>query len=140
MSINKVILIGNCGKEPVIKVLANEVKVASFSIATTKSYKKQSGEYEKITTWHNITAWRGLAGVVEKYVHKGTQLYIEGEISNRSYDDKDGIKRYLTEIVALNITLLGKKSDSEGTTDEKPIDVNVDINIPSGAPSDDLPF
>jgi len=112
MSVNKVILVGNVGKDPEVRYLEKGVAVAKFSLATSETYKGKDGEKVTSTEWHNIVLWRGLAETVEKYVHKGSQLYIEGKIRTRSYDDKDGNKRYVTEIVADLMQMLGKKSDS----------------------------
>ena len=115
MSVNKAILIGNVGKDPDVRHLENDVTVARFTLATSESYKKSSGEVVKTTEWHNIVLWRGLAQVAEKYVKKGSQIYIEGKIRTRSYDDKDGNKKYFTEIQGDNLTLLGKKESSDST-------------------------
>lgn len=113
MSVNKVILIGNVGKEPEVRYLEGGVAVASFTLATTeRGYKTQAGvQVPERTEWHNIIAWRGLAEIVEKYVHKGTPLYIEGKIRTRSWDDQNGAKRYTTEIYADNIELLGRRPE-----------------------------
>lgn len=117
MSVNKVILIGNVGKDPEVRYLENDVSVANFPLATTeRGFTSRSGqEVPDRTEWHNIVAWRGLAKIVESYVKKGSPLYIEGKLRTRSYDDKDGNKRYTTEIFADNIELLGRKSDSDGS-------------------------
>jgi single-strand DNA-binding protein len=117
MSVNKVILLGNVGRDPEVRYIENNVAVANFSIATTeRGYTSRAGQtVPDRTEWHNIVAWRGLAQIVEKYVKKGTPLYIEGKIRTRSYDDKDGIKRYTTEIYAENIELLGRKGDGSPT-------------------------
>lgn len=117
MAVNKAILIGNVGKDPEIRYLDNNVAVANFSIATTeRGYTTRNGQtIPERTEWHNIVAWRGLAEVVEKYVKKGTQIYIEGKIRTRTWDDKDGIKRYTTEIYADNMQLLGRRGDAQGT-------------------------
>ena len=111
MSINKVILVGNVGKDPEIRTMESGVKKASFTLATSENFKNRAGEKETRTEWHNIVIWRNLADVVEKYVKKGSQLYLEGKITTRSYDDKDKVKRYITEIVVDNMQMLGKKSD-----------------------------
>lgn len=113
MSVNKVILIGNVGKDPEVRYLDKNVAVASFTLATTeRGYTMQNGtQVPDRTEWHNIVAWRGLAEVAEKYVKKGTQLYIEGKIQTRSWE-KDGIKRYTTEILADNMQLLGRKPEN----------------------------
>ena len=113
MSLNKVMLIGNVGQDPNVRYLEGNAKVASFTLATTERFKDRSGQLRENTEWHNIVVWRGLADTVEKYVHKGTQLYVEGRIQSRSYDDKTGNKRYVTEIIADNVQLLGRRSDSD---------------------------
>lgn len=109
--INKVILVGNVGRDPEVRYLDSGVAVAKFPLATSETYTNKSGDRVTNTEWHNIVIWRKLAEVVEKYVHKGQQLYLEGKISSRSYDDKEGIKRYITEVVVDNMQMLGKKSD-----------------------------
>jgi len=142
MSVNKAILIGNVGKDPDVRHLDNDVTVARFTLATSESYKKSNGEVVKTTEWHNIVLWRGLAQVAEKYVKKGSQIYIEGKIRTRSYDDKDGNKKYFTEIQGDNLNLLGKKESSDSTqvapTNE--VGTNNQIDINQGTPTDDLPF
>jgi len=117
MSVNKVILIGNVGKDPEVRYLDKNVAVASFTLATTeRGYTMQNGtQVPERTEWHNIVAWRGLAEITEKFVKKGTQLYIEGKIQTRSWE-KDGIKRYTTEILADNMQLLGRKPESTENT------------------------
>jgi single-strand DNA-binding protein len=111
MSVNKVILVGNVGKDPEIRHLDTGIAVANFSLATSETYLAKNGEKVTTTEWHNIVLWRGLAEVAEKYVTKGRQLYIEGRIRTRSYDDKDGIKRYVTEIYGDTMQMLGTKAD-----------------------------
>lgn len=114
MSINKVILVGNAGKDPEVRYLEKGVAIARFPLATSESYKGRDGERVTATEWHNIVLWRGLAETAEKYIRKGSQLYIEGKIRTRSYDDKDGNKRYVTEIVADQMQMLGRRQDSQG--------------------------
>lgn len=111
MSVNKVILIGNVGKDPDVRYIENNVCVANFTLATTeRGYTTQSGvQIPDKTEWHNIVAWRGLAEVAEKYVRKGTQLYIEGKIRTRSWEDQNKIRRYTTEIYVDNMELLGRR-------------------------------
>lgn len=117
MSLNKVLLIGNAGRDPEIRHLESGVATASFSLATTERFRdRNSGEYRDQTEWHNIVCWRNLAEFAEKYIRKGTQLFIEGRIRTRSYNDKDGNTRYTTEIVADNVQLLGRKSDNPANT------------------------
>ena len=117
MSLNKVMLIGNVGKDPEVRYLesSGNAKVATFTIATTERYKDRNGETRENTEWHNIVAWRNTADVVERFVKKGTQVYIEGRIRTRSWDDQSGNKRYTTEIMADNLQLLGRKSDNPAT-------------------------
>ena len=108
--INKVILIGNVGNEPEVKVLTDNSPVAKFSLATTESYKDASGQRQSQTEWHTILAWQGLAQWVGKYLHKGSLIYVEGKLKTRSYQDKiTGKNCYVTEIIAQEITLLDKK-------------------------------
>lgn len=112
MSVNKVILVGNVGKDPDVHFIEQGVAVARFPFATSETYRSKDGEKITTTEWHNIVLWRGLADVADKYVKKGSQLFIEGRIKTRSYDDKEGNKRYITEIVGDNMQLLGKKGDN----------------------------
>ncbi len=114
MPVNKVILVGNVGKDPEVRYLDNETPVATFSLATSETYKNRNGEKVKNTEWHNIVLWRGLAKVAEQYVKKGNMLYIEGKIRTRSWDDKEGNKRYTTEIVGDNMYMLGGRNDDSG--------------------------
>jgi single-strand DNA-binding protein len=107
--INKVILIGNAGKDPEYKVLQDGIPVAKFALATTESYRLKTGETQTKTEWHTIIVWRGLAAFVNQYVHKGSLLYIEGKLRNRSYEEKDGQKRYVTEVAADQVLLMDKK-------------------------------
>jgi len=105
--VNRVILVGNLGKDPEVRTLENGTKVANFSLATSDSYKDKSGQRVKKTEWHNIVVWRGLVDVVENYLRKGNMVYIEGKIQNMFYDDNDGNKRYISEVVVDNLTMLG---------------------------------
>ncbi len=114
MSVNKVILIGNVGKDPEVRYLDNNLPICKMSLATSEVYKNKAGEKVTTTEWHNVILWRGLAEVAEKYVKKGSQVYIEGRLRTRSYDDKDKVKRYTTEIVADVMQLLGKRTDESG--------------------------
>lgn len=113
--VNKVILVGHLGKDPEIRHLDGNVSVASFPLATSESYNKDGKRIEQ-TEWHNIVMWRGLADVAAKYLQKGKLVYIEGKLRTRSFEDKEGHKKYSTEIVAENFTLLGRKTDFEGDT------------------------
>ena len=133
--VNKVILVGNLGKDPEVRHLDNGVAVANFSLATTENYKNKAGERVSQTEWHNIVVWRGLAEVAEKYLKKGASVYIEGKIKTRKWEDKEGNTRYNTEILADNMTMLGGKLSQESVA-------------PTSAPAtettadkaDDLPF
>jgi len=157
MSVNKVVLIGNVGKDPETRYLDKDTAVTRFPLATSETYRSREGEKVSNTEWHNIVLWRGLAVVAEKYVRKGSQIYIEGKIKTRSYDDKDGVKRYVTEIVADNMVLLGKRQDDEGgsshegysrpqesyqrpQTDSSPAGNPDDFTPAPGEDPNDLPF
>lgn len=140
MSVNKVILIGNVGKDPDVRYLDNGVAVATFSLATTeRGYTLQNGtQVPDRTEWHNIVLWRGLAQTAEKYVHKGDKLYIEGKIRSRSYDDQNGIKRSIVEIFVDNMEMLtprGTAQPQQQPMQQQPVQQPVVEN-----PSDDLPF
>ena len=141
-SICQLLLIGNCGKEPEVRTLENGVKVATFSVATsTGGYKKQDGtEVQEKTSWHNIVAWRGLAEITEKYLHKGDKVTIMGTISYREYE-KDGIKHYVTDILAYDIVLMGKSENSNSRPPVTSSDVPVRDDFPPMQHNDyDLPF
>jgi len=132
--VNKVILVGNLGKDPEIRYLDNGVAVANFSLATTESYKNKSGERVSQTEWHNVVLWRGLAEVAEKYLKKGASVYIEGKIKTRKWEDKDGNTRYNTEILADSMNMLGSKQSQESSPLSVPKSVIADDKL------DDLPF
>lgn len=113
MAINKVILVGNVGRDPETRYLDENTAVCNFTMATSETYKNRNGERVTTTEWHNIVLWRGLAKVAEQYVRKGSQLYIEGKIRTRSYDDANGVKKYVTEIVADEMKLLGRRPEGD---------------------------
>lgn len=154
MSVNKAILVGYVGNDPEVRYLDSGTPVANFSIATSENYTNRAGEKVSQTEWHNVVLWRSLAEVAEKYVKKGTQVYIEGRIRTRSWDDRDGNKRYTTEIVADNMQLMGKRSDGGGeapttqnTTPEnnaapenKAAPEPTGNSTPESEGADDLPF
>ncbi|NDW09465.1 single-stranded DNA-binding protein [Dysgonomonas sp. 520] len=119
MSVNKVILIGNVGKDPDVRYFDNGSAVVNFPLATTeRGYTAANGtQVPDRTEWHNIVCWRGLAKIAEQFVKKGTPLYIEGKIRTRSYDDQNGVKRYMTEIYADNMELLGRRGDNPASGD-----------------------
>jgi len=116
MSVNKVILVGNVGKDPETRYLDENTAVTTFPMATSETYRNRSGERVTTTEWHNIVLWRGQAQVAEKYVKKGSQIFIEGRIKTRSYEDANGIKKYVTEIVGDRMQLLGKRPDDAGSS------------------------
>lgn len=149
-SINKVILIGNLGKDPEVRHLESGVAVCNFSIATGETYKdKNSGEKITHTEWHNIVLWRGLAEVAEKYLKKGAKIYIEGKLRTRSWQDQEGNTKYTTEILGDNMTMLGKAGDANTVQspppqqaaapkkEEKPL--GEEFSKPDSG-NDDLPF
>ncbi len=147
MSVNKVILVGNVGKDPEIKYFDNDNVKASFSLATRdRGYTTSNGtQIPERTEWHNIVCWRGLAQIVEKFVRKGAQVYVEGKIRVRSYDDQNGVKRYITEINAENIEILSKRvgsnnEESGDTPHNKPTDYDTPANLSDNSEVDDLPF
>lgn len=118
--LNKVQLIGNLGKEPEVRVVS-DVKVANFTVATTeRGYTAKNGtQVPDRTEWHNVVVWRGLAEVAEKYLHKGDKVYIEGKLRTRSYDDQNGVKRYVTEVFADNLIMLSSKKDDAQPTPQE---------------------
>lgn len=114
--VNKVILVGNLGRDPEVRTLENGVKVARFTLATTESYRdRNTGEKIENTEWHNLVLWRGLAEISEKYLKKGSQIYAEGKLRSSSYQDKDNITRYRTDIVVDNLNMLGGKPSDMGS-------------------------
>lgn len=144
-SVNKVILIGNLGKDPEVRHLENGTTVANFPIATSESYTdKNTGQKVENTDWHDIVVWRGLADIVDKYVRKGQKVYIEGKLKKRSWLDKEGNTRYTTEVVADELTILTRPEKSESSsnpydshgTPEPPSKVDDIINNDKN----DLPF
>ena len=140
--INKVILVGHLGKDPEVRHLDGGVTVASFPLATSESFNKDGKKVEQ-TEWHNIVMWRGLADIASKYLQKGKLVYIEGKLRTRSFEDKEGHKKYTTEIVAENFTMLGRKSDFEnGNSGENnhPAKKEESVDFTQDNPDDDLPF
>ena len=133
--VNKVILIGNLGKDPEVRYLDSGVAVANFSLATTESYKNKEGERVSQTEWHDVVLWRGLAEVAEKYLKKGSSVYVEGKIKNRKWEDKEGNTRYKTEIMADNMTMLGGKPSTDNT-----IKATAEVPEIKEEQGDDLPF
>ena len=144
-TVNKVILIGNLGKDPEIRRLENGAIVASFSIATSESFTdKNSGEKKEITDWHDIVLWRGLAEIAEKYIRKGTKIYVEGKLKKRSWQDKEGNTKYNTEVIGEELTILSRLETSDKTA--APYNSSGTPNLPTDMPGlssssdDDSPF
>ncbi len=140
-SVNKAILIGNLGSDPELRYTASGTAVASFNIATTERYKDKNGEKQERTEWHTIVCWARLGELANEYLKKGRSVYIEGRIQTRNYEDKDGIKRYKTEIVCQQMQFLGGRGQGEqqsapggGSSSSAPSEPNLP------ADDDDLPF
>ncbi len=134
--INKVILVGHLGKDPELRYLEGGVSVVSFPLATSETFNKDGRKVEQ-TEWHNIVMWRGLADIAAKFLQKGKLVYIEGKLRTRQFEDREGIKKYTTEVVAENFTLLGRKTDFENEQPRSGIK-----EAPNGdfaAPADDTP-
>ncbi len=149
--INKVTLVGNLGRDPEIRTLENGTKVGTFSLATNESYKDKNDTWQTITEWHNIVVWRGLAEKAERELKKGGLAYIEGKITHRKYNDKDGIERSVTEIVASVLNSLERRENKSQnfsggfpSIEDDPFNKSVNQNIPANqhteTPNDDLPF
>jgi single-strand DNA-binding protein len=151
MAINKAILVGNLGKDPELRYTASGQAVATFSLATTEKFKNKGGEQQERTEWHNIVAWGPLAEICGKYLVKGKQIYCEGRIQSRTYDDREGNKRYITEIVISDMQMLGgRPSEEGGSGGARPASraassssVREPVSVPDDAPfnpDDDIPF
>ena len=141
--VNKVILVGNLGKDPEVHTFDNGVKKASFSVATTEGYKNRDGDRASHTEWHNVVLWRGLAEVAERYLRKGSSVYIEGKIRRRDYEDENKQKKYVFEILGDNMTMLGggpRKDDAQGNAGNAPAPPIAKPDIETPTPEDDLPF
>ena len=171
MSLNKVMLIGNVGSDPEVRYLENNpqnpganVKVATIRLATTERYRDRNGEQRENTEWHSVVLWRNNADVAERFIHKGSQIYVEGKLRTRQWTDQSGNKRYTTEVVADTLQLLGKRQDGEGASPQggyqggyaqqpaapaqpqpsapaqPPVNPAYQGPLPAAEPSDDLPF
>jgi single-strand DNA-binding protein len=138
--VNKVILVGHLGRDPELRYTQNGQAVANFSMATTESYAKRDGEREDRTEWHRIVAWGRLAEICAEYLSKGRQVYIEGRIQTREWEDREGEKRRTTEIVAREMQMLGRRGETSEIAEEpKSADASTGDNI-GAPPSDDIPF
>ena len=145
MSVNKAILIGNLGKDPELRYTPSGKAVATFPLATTERWTGQDGQKNESTTWHNIVAWGRQAEVIKEYLVKGRQMYVEGRIANRSYDDKDGNKRYVSEVVVQNFQFIGSRGGAGGGSEDRDFNQTPPADTGSPAPDtsgteDDLPF
>jgi len=146
--VNRVVLIGNLGKEPDIQYLEGNIAVAKFPLATTETYKDRTGTLVSQTEWHTVVLWRGLAELAQKYLHKGSLVYIEGRIRTRNWEDKDKNRRFSTEIVGDNLVMLDKRKEhTDGQTEAPSAEAGSfpDINFDGGSiagniTKDDLPF
>jgi len=141
--VNRVMLIGNLGKDPDVQYLEGNIGVAKFSLATTETFKDRTGKLISQTEWHTVVLWRGLAELAQKYLHKGSLVYIEGRLRTRSWEDKEGNKKFATEVVGDNLIMLDKKIDS-GHNVIPPQEGMEGLNGTDSAaitePSSDLPF
>jgi len=137
--VNKVFLIGNLGRDPEVRHIDGGSVVANFSLATNENYKDKSGEWQKITEWHDIVAWGNLAEYAEKWLKKGSLIFVEGKLTHRKYQDKEGVERYKTEVKAVSIRMMEKMgADSIGTeTSSATRQTDLPVMEDSG---DDLPF
>ena len=135
--VNKVILVGRLGRDPEVRYTPSGTAVANFSIATSEQWTNKDGEKQERTEWHKIVAWKRLGEICGEYLHKGSQIYIEGRLQTRDWEDRDGNKRYTTEVIAQNMQMLGS-ANKEGraeTTDER-----FPVEEPITVPEDDIPF
>ena len=143
MSVNRVILVGNLGKDPEIRDLQSGDKVATFPLATSESYKNKEGQRVNQTEWHNLVLWRGLAKIAEQYLNKGSMVYVEGKLRTRTWEDKEkGITRYSTEVVVDNLKMLGGKKDENNQNNQSQENTTNTNNVVTAEDNvgDDLPF
>ena len=137
-SVNKVILLGNLGKDPEVRYLENERARTTFTLATNETYKNKEGAKTTTTEWHNVVLWTPLAEIAEKYLKKGNPVYIEGKLTSRSYVDKEGQTKYITEVVGKNLVLLGGSKNS--TPEPVGVQSAQQASTPDGTGADGLPF
>lgn len=148
-SLNKAMIIGRLGQDPEVRYTQSNTAVANLSVATSERYKDSSGEWKENTEWHRVVAWGRLAEICQEYLKKGSQVYIEGPIQTRQWEDREGQTRYTTEIKALTLTMLDSKGDAAGdtrvvpdkpTSSNKPVDSKVELDEDFDDLDDDLPF
>ena len=142
--VNRVMLIGNLGKDPDVQVLEGNIAVAKFPLATTETFKDRSGKLVSQTEWHTVVLWRGLAELAQKYLHKGSLVYIEGRLRTRSWDDKEGHRKFATEVVGDNLIMLDKRTDGgssvhSDTGSSESVSGN-EAHPATGDPTQELPF
>lgn len=139
--VNRVMLIGNLGKDPEVQVLEGNIAVAKFPLATTETFKDRSGKLVSQTEWHTVVLWRGLAELAQKYLHKSSLVYIEGRLRTRSWEDKEGNRKFATEVVGDNLIMLDKRADSTSSSTQ-PTEGNENMSSGEsvGDPSENLPF
>ena len=141
MSVNKVILVGNLGRDPEVRHTQTGKAVANFTLATSRKWRDKDGQQQEQTEWHKIVAWDRLAEICTEYLSKGRQVYIEGRLQTRDWEDKEGNKRWTTEIVALDMKMLGRRSDYEsGSGAQAPSDPPPPPGGGTGGSDDDIPF
>src|ERR1700759_3727141 len=144
--VNRVMLIGNLGKDPDLQFLEGNIAVAKFPLATTETFKDRSGKLVSQTEWHTVVLWRGLAELAQKYLHKGSLVYIEGRLRTRSWEDKEGNRKFATEVVGDNLIMLDKRTDTGSALSSLHHQEgmeglpNTDTPPSIGEPSEDLPF
>ena len=138
--VNKVILVGNLGKDPEVRHFENGTAVANFPMATSESYKNKEGTRVDQTEWHNVVAWRKLAEIAESYLRKGSQIYLEGKLRTKSSEDQQGNKRYSTEVVADTFTILGKREDNQNVSAASNKNTSENSQPDRLAEKDDIPF
>lgn len=141
--VNRVMLIGNLGKEPDIQFLEGNIAVAKFPLATTETFKDRTGKLISQTEWHTVVLWRGLAELAQKYLHKGSLVYIEGRLRTRSWEDKEGSRKFATEVVGDNLIMLDKRADgTQGIshTGDNPVGFNSDIPPLSDSSAENMAF
>lgn len=136
-------LIGNLGKDPDVQFLDGNIAVAKFPLATTETFKDRSGKLVSQTEWHTVVLWRGLAELAQKYLHKGSLVYIEGRLRTRSWEDKEGNRKFATEVVGDNLIMLDKRTDSSGASSmhsDHGLEGLSNTDTPIPEPSPDIPF
>ncbi len=139
--VNRVMLIGNLGKDPDVQQLEGNISVAKFPLATTETFKDRTGKLVSQTEWHTVVLWRGLAELAQKYLHKGSLVYIEGRLKTRSWEDKENVKKFSTEIIGDNLIMLDKRADAITKSEHHDTPGGYTEDLPPiGEPADDLPF